>query len=172
LFGDAVTLGATYFRNDIKNLIDSNASFTSYANVGKAETDGVEAFVAYEPMESLSLRADYTYTEANDEILHQELLRRPKHKASLEAKWRPTERLLIDADVLFVGSWIDTNRQGTIARLKADSYATANIAVSYDLTDELTAYGRIANLFDEHYENPIGFLHPGRGFFAGIKAKI
>jgi vitamin B12 transporter len=171
-FDDTVTLGAIYFRNDIKNLIDTNASFTSYVNVGKAETDGVESFVAYQPMESLSLRADFTYTEANDEILQQELLRRPKYKATLEAKWRPTEALLVDADVLFVSSWIDINREGTIPRLKADGYTTADIAVSYDLTDELTAYGRIANLFDEHYENPIGFLHPGRGFFAGIKARI
>ena len=95
LFSDAVQFGATYFRNDIKNLIDDNASFTSYANVGKAETDGVEAFIAYQPIETVNLRADYTYTEANDEIAHLELERRPKNKVSVDARWHATASSVI-----------------------------------------------------------------------------
>jgi vitamin B12 transporter len=172
VFADAVQFGATYFHNDIKNLIDYNASFTSYANVGKAETDGVEAFVAYEPVKTVDLRADYTYTEANDEVLNQELLRRPKHKASLDAKWKATSALSFDVDLLYVSAWIDTNREGTIPRLNAPGYTTVNVAANYDISDEFTVYGRISNLTGEHYQDPDGFLRPGRGFFAGIKAKI
>lgn len=172
LLSDAIKLGATYFRNDIKNLISNNATFTSYANVGKAGTDGVEAFVSYQPLASLSLRADYTYTEANDEILHLELLRRPKNKASLDVKWQATQALSFDADILGVSAWVDTNRQGTIPRLKAPGYVTADLAANYEITENLSVYGRIANLFDAHYQEPEGFLRPGRGFFAGIKAGI
>jgi len=172
LLSGAIELGATYFRNDIKNLISNNATFTSYANVGKAETDGVEAFVSYQPLASLSLRADYTYTEANDEILHLELLRRPKNKASVDVKWQATPDLSFDADVLGVSAWTDTNREGTIPRLEAPGYITADLAVNYELTENLSAYGRITNLLDEHYQEPEGFLQPGRGFFAGIKASI
>ena len=172
LFDDVIEFGATYFRNDIKNLIDSNATFTSYANVGKAETDGVESFVSYQPVQTVTLRADYTYTEANDQILDQELLRRPKNKASLDAKWQATPTLSFDADFLYVGPWIDTNREGTIPRLTTPGYTTTNIAINYAITDEFTIYGRVANLFDETYQDPDGFLRPGRGLFAGIKAKI
>jgi vitamin B12 transporter len=52
------------------------------------------------------------------------------------------------------------------------SYVTANIAITYGITNEFTIYGRGSNLFDEQYQNPDGFLHPGRGLFAGVNAEI
>jgi vitamin B12 transporter len=169
---DKVQFGATYFHSNIKNLIDDNASFTSYANVGRAETEGVESFISYRPIQAVTLRADYTYTEANDEILGQELLRRPKHKVSLDAKWQATKDLSFDADLRYVSSWIDGNRDFSIPRLTAPGYTTADIAVRYDITDRLTVYGRVNNLLDEHYQDPVGYLRPSRSFYAGIKAKI
>ena len=174
---DQVQLGATYFRNDIKNLIDDNITFSSYTNVDKAKTEGVEAFIAYQPIQSVNLRADYTYTEAigtqpNNGIFDQELQRRPRNKLSLDVKWQATEKLSFDADVLHVSSWIDGNRQFTITDLKAPGWTTADVAVNYAINDMFTVYGRVSNLFDEHYQDPFGFLRPGRGFYAGIKAKI
>ena len=44
--GGRARFGATYFYNNITNLIDSNATFTSYTNVGKARTSGVEVFAS------------------------------------------------------------------------------------------------------------------------------
>jgi vitamin B12 transporter len=56
--------------------------------------------------------------------------------------------------------------------LTAPGYTTADIAVRYDITDRLTVYGRVNNLLDEHYQDPVGYLRPSRSFYAGIKAKI
>ena len=42
-------------------------------------------------------------------------------------------------------------------------YTTVNLATTYDLTQHLALFGRIDNLFDRHFENPIGFLQPGIG---------
>ena len=167
-----LNFGVTYFHNSIKNLIDDNADFTSYANVGRAMTQGVESFVAYQPLKSLTLRLDYTYTEATDEILHQELLRRPKHKASLNTNWQATRRLSFNATVLAVGSWIDGNRDFTIPRLTAPGYTTATLAANFDVNSVLCVFGRIDNLFDHHYQDPVGFLQPSFGAFAGIKVKL
>jgi vitamin B12 transporter len=33
-------------------------------------------------------------------------------------------------------------------------------------------YGRVNNLFDRHYQDPIGFLQPSIGAFAGAKVKF
>ena len=169
---DSVQFGATYFRNNIKNLITDNADFTSYANVGRAVTDGVESFASYQPMQALTLRADYTFTQAYDDILHEVLLRRPKHKASVMAEWRPTGKLSIAPSVLYVGSWIDGNRDFSIPRLTAGGYTVANVAASYDLTDTLSIFGRVDNLTGRHYEEPVGFLQPSRGVYAGVKARF
>ena len=170
--GHDLSFGATYFRNDIRDLITDDASFTSYANIGRARTDGVESFLAYQPVKALTLRLDYTFTEAIDEILHQELLRRPKHKASLNAGWQATARLSLHATVLSVSDWIDGNRDFSIPRLRASGYTTADIAASFDISSKLAVYGRISNLLDRRYQNPTGFLQPGRGAYAGVELRL
>ena len=173
LFEETVRFGATYFRNNIKNLIDSNADFTSYANVGRARTDGVESFISYQPASSYSARLDYTFTEAFDQTDDTVLLRRPKHKASLRNSWQATTRLSLDATVLYVGSWVDGNRDFTnLEPLNAASFTTVNLAANFDLNEHLSVYGRINNLFDRKYQDPIGFLQPTIGAYAGIKAKF
>jgi vitamin B12 transporter len=169
---DSLRFGITYFHNDIKNLIDDNADFTSLINVGRAVTDGVESFLSYQPAPTLNFRLDYTYTQATDEISHQELLRRPRHKGTLNADWQATGRLSLNATVLVVGSWIDGNRDFSIPRMTAPGYTTVNLAGSYELNSHFGVYARVANLFNRHYENPTGFLQPSAGAFAGIKAKF
>ncbi|HEX3912902.1 MAG TPA: TonB-dependent receptor [Steroidobacteraceae bacterium] len=172
LAGESLRLGVTYFHNSIKNLIADSADFTTDINVGRALTDGVESFVAYRPMQSLTFRVDYTYTEATDEIAHQELLRRPKHKGSLNTAWQATSRLSFNATLLAVGSWVDGNRDFSVSRLNAAGYTTVDAAAAYQINEHLDVYGRLTNLLDRHYENPVGFLQPSFGAFAGIKAKF
>jgi vitamin B12 transporter len=172
LIADRLRFGATYFHNNIKNLIDDNADFTTEINVGRAVTQGVESFVAYQPIQPLTLRLDYTYTEAMDEIADQELLRRPKHKGSLSAAWQATSRWSLNASVLSVSSWVDGNRDFSVARLNAPPYTTVDMAAAYEVNRNLSVYGRVTNLLDRHYENPVGFLQPSIGAFAGIKTKF
>jgi vitamin B12 transporter len=115
------------------------------------------------------LRADYTFLIAKDDILDQELLRRPKNKASLDAAWRVTEAVVLSATLLYVGPWVDVNRAGTVTGLTANGYTLVNLAASYDLGNGLSAYGRIDNLLDRRYQNPIGFQQPGLGVYAGVR---
>ena len=172
LAADTLRFGVTYFHNNIKNLIDDNADFTSLTNVGRAVTDGVESFASYQPIQPLTLRMDYTYLQATDEILHQELLRRPKHKGSFNAAWQATSRLRLNATLLSVSSWIDGNRDFSIPRLSAPGYTTVDFAAGYDLTSHWALFARITNLFNRHYQNPDGFMQPTVGAFAGVKAKF
>ncbi len=167
-----ISFGATYFRNNIRNLITDNADFTSYANIGRARTDGVETFVAYQPTKTVTLRLDYTYTEAVDEVLNQQLLRRPKHKASLNGSWQATTRLSFHTTVLTVGDWADGNRNFSIPRLRAPGYTTVDMAANFDLNESVALLGRIDNLCNRRYQNPTGFLHPGIGAYAGVKLRL
>jgi vitamin B12 transporter len=171
LFG--VTGGLTWFHNDIRNLIATDpVTFSTNINIGRARTQGVEAYLAWQPLDTLKLRADYTYTEAEDRGTRLELVRRPKSKISADARWQAMEALSLDASLLYVGSWIDGSRDFSVSRLEAHPYLTVDIAASYALTDNLAVTGRVANLFDKTYENPTGFLQPARAFYAGIKANF
>jgi vitamin B12 transporter len=172
LFSNSLRVGVTYFRINIKNLIATSPDGTTNVNIGRAKTDGVESFVAYQPVRSLTLRLDYTFTQATDEIAHLTLLRRPKNKESLVTTWQASDRLLLTATVLSVSSWVDGNRDFSIPRLNASPYTTADVAGSFDLTKHWALTARITNLFNRHYQNPDAFDQPTIGAFAGIKAKF
>jgi vitamin B12 transporter len=169
LLSDRVRFGATYFHNDIKNLIVVNSTFDSYANVGQAITEGVETFAAAVLTDRLKVRGDYTYTRAVDATTGLALLRRPKHKASVTVAWNPYDPLVLSATVLHVGSWIDGNRSFTIPRLTAPGYTVVNVAANYTVNQHLKLFARADNLFDEKYQNPTGFERPGLGVYAGMR---
>jgi vitamin B12 transporter len=176
LVGETLRVGATYYYNRVRNLIvaapASDGFNITYANIGRAHTDGVESFVAYNPVKALTLRADYTYTQAIDDGSDQELLRRPKHKASLNAAWQATSAFSLNATLLTVSSWIDGNRDFSIPRLRAPGYTVVNLAASFAIDKHITVFGRVENLFDRHFQNPVGFLQPTVGAFAGIRAQL
>jgi len=169
--GANTSFGATFYYNNIKNLIDDNSTFTSLTNVGKAITQGVEAYAQTKFIDDLTLRADYTYTDAHDMVLNEALLRRPKHKVTLDARWQAMEQLSLDANLTYVSSWVDGNRSFTISRLNAPGYTLANLSASYELNENLTIDGQITNLLDQHYQNPTGFLAPSLGWYLGVKVK-
>jgi vitamin B12 transporter len=169
LLDKRVHFGATYFHNDIRNLINFNDSFTSTVNVGRATTQGVESLATYRPWQPLTLRADYTFTLAEDDIAHQELQRRPKDKASLNATWQVTAEASLSATILYVGPWLDVSRAGTASGIVANGYTIVNLAGSYELGHGVTAFARINNLLDRQYQDPTGFQHQGLGVFAGLR---
>ena len=170
--GGKLRIGATGFHERIRNLIEDNETFTSYENIGRATTYGAETFVAIEPSRQVSLRVDYTYLVARDDIAKQELLRRPKNRITGTAAWRPTERLSLSMTGLYVGARVDGNRDFSIPRLTAGPYAVFGVAGEYALTKRLAVFGRIDNLLDRRYEDPTGFQRPGLGAFAGLKARL
>jgi len=43
-----------------------------------------------------------------------------------------------------------------------------NVAANYQVNPTLKTFARIDNLFNEHYQNPTGFLRPGIGAYAGV----
>ena len=100
------------------------------------------------------------------------LLRRPRHKASLNASWQAMEPLTLDATLLYVGPQIDGNRDFSIPRFKTTDTVTLDLAASYKLTETWGLFGRIENATDTNYQSPTGFLRPGIGAFGGIKVNL
>jgi vitamin B12 transporter len=171
LFDGGFAFGATYFENEVDDLIEgfvfvpSRGLFTA-ENVDEAETYGVETFVNARPLEGLSVELNYSYVRAEDKLTGQDLTRRPKHKADVNLAWRPLEELSLNLEVLFVG------RRAEIGSARLGSYALTNLAASYEIYEHLSAFARITNLFDREFQDPFGFEHPGVGAFAGVKTSF
>ena len=172
LLGGVLTGGATWFHNDIRNLIvNGPAPFFLFGNIGRARTQGVETFLAWKASDTLNLRADYTYTDAIDAGTHLALARRPRNMLSLTGDWQALPDLSLDATLLVTGPQADIDRESG-ARLKLGGHTLLNLAASYRLTDTWSVFGRIDNVFDETYQSPQGFLRPGIGATAGLKVNL
>lgn len=169
LFDDLLRFGATYYQNNITDLIEINDTFTSYTNIGRAKTYGCEAFSSFAITPELNVRVDYTLTIARDEMTELELLRRPRNKLSMQAAWKPIDTISLSTTLVFVGRFIDGSRNFSIPRLNAPGYTVVNVAAHYEAGKNLSIFGRIDNLFNVRYENPTGFLAPGLGAYAGLR---
>jgi vitamin B12 transporter len=177
LLNDRIRFGATYFHNDLTNLITSGVIVDSTGNpvntsvnIGRAETYGLESFASFAITPTLNLRADYTYTIARDELTGDELLRRPKNKVSVTSSWKAMDDLTLSATINHVSSWKENFVGNNFEPgFRAPGFTTVNLAANYKASDRITLFGRIDNLFNVKYEDPAGFLRPGFGVFAGVR---
>lgn len=164
------TIGATYFRNDFKDLIDFEGG--RYINIAKAKAEGLELFTSVKPFDDLVLRFNYTYTDTEDKRTGEDLLRRPKNKLGLDLNYHFLKKGNANLGVIYVGKRDDKEwdpSTWTARRVKLDQYTLLNLAASYDITKNFQIFGRVDNLFDKDYEEVSGYGTPGLSFFGGIK---
>ncbi|WP_200372025.1 TonB-dependent receptor plug domain-containing protein [Rhodovibrio salinarum] len=170
LLDSRVRFGATYFQNDIEDgvttVFDSNFNSTTVNNAD-IETSGVETFVAVEPLDRLSVRVDYTYLSAEDADTGQSLVRRPKHKVTVQARWRPTDRLTLSGGLRGIAGVTDIGLNG--GRVDLNDYLVARVAGSYRINDWSEITARVENLTNNDYETADGFKAPGLEAFVGTR---
>ena len=177
------TVQATYFKERLQNEIagfvfDPTTFFFTAENVdGTSHRKGVEMALQGSITDKFAAAATYTYLDADQldgaggstaEI------RRPRHMASANLNYRFMDsRGNINLNLSYTGDQYDTFFPPGAAgqRVKLDSYTLVNLAASYQATDRVRVYGRIENLFDENYEDVIGFSTPGIGAFIGVQVK-
>ncbi|WP_276670498.1 TonB-dependent receptor plug domain-containing protein [Chlorobium limicola] len=168
---DGLKVAATYFRTDYEDRIDFDMTDWKYVQVdGTTKTRGVESYIELRPADGLSLTGTYTYTYTEDADGN-ELKRRPKHKASLNASYAVSDKATVSTNMQWVGTRLDTGAKSEDCEAtgKLDSYFLVNLTGSYRLNDHVELYGRIDNLFDEFYEEAWKYATPGRSAYAGVK---
>ena len=97
------------------------------------------------------------------------LLRRPLHKAALDITWLVAEeRGSVTLSILYIGEREDLDPVA-FTTVTAEDYVLVNLAAQYKLTDQVELLGRVVNLFDEDYEDVLGFETPGTSAYAGVR---
>jgi len=175
---DRLSLDATYFMNTFKNLIDwasTQTGPTEYTynpvNVDDATMKGWELGIVLKPADAISIDGSYTRTETEDKSTGEELDRRPKDKASVTASWSPG-KANVTVTYNYVGERWDKDHT-----VKLDSYGKTDLALSYDVTKEISLFGRVENLNDKKYTEAMStattsFGTAGRSYYAGLKASF
>jgi vitamin B12 transporter len=173
-----VSIGLTYFHNDLSNLIGFNGLFETL-NLGAARTQGIEAEIRVTPITDLTFLATYTYldtekTSATD-ISPPEgarLPRRPRNEAYASASYLWSKKLRTTLEAKWVNAREEINRNFIGPNFDIEDYAFVNFAAEYEINKCVSVFARVNNLTDEKYSEVFGFPALGRTAFAGFKVRF
>ena len=176
LWENRVTIGATYFHNDLSNLIGFNGLFETL-NLGAAETQGIETELRMQPMVDLVFTASYTYLDAEktssadiNQPQGSRLPRRPRNEVYVSASYLWCKKLRTTIAAKFVNAREELNFGGP--NFDIEDYSFVNIAAEYEINSHMSLFGRIENLTNEHYAEVFGFPALGRAAYAGVKLRF
>ena len=154
-------IGLTYFDQDIVDLITFSFGIGGYENIDKATSSGVEVDGHYRLTEWLDAAISYSYIDAKDGA-GDTLIRVPEHSGDLLFSVNPDGRLSGTIQVKYNGEEQDPN--GVVA-----SWTRVDLAGRYDLSESVQLYARVENLFDEQYQQIIGYGTPGLSGHVGAR---
>lgn len=176
LNGKVVT-DVTYFASDFEdkiNLVTAGGGFIATpVNVpGISPRRGIETSVKVNPVDWLTIAANYTYTDARLADGTPEV-RRPRHAASGTATVKFLDgRARATVNVVYNGAMPDTWFKFPLVPVNLQSYTLVGGIISYDVTKWATAYVRAENVFNAQYEEVFSYRAPGFGAYAGLKMRL
>ena len=170
LWENRVTIGATYFHNDLSNLIGFNGLFDTL-------NQGIETELRAQPMVDLVFTASYTYLDAEktssadiNQPQGSRLPRRPRNEVYVSASYLWCKKLRTTIAAKFVNAREELNFGGP--NFDIEDYSFVNIAAEYEINWHMSLFGRIDNLTNEHYAEVFGFPALGRAAYAGVKLRF
>ena len=183
LFGNKVTVGATYFHRDTTDMIDFVSCFDDvvparcttqpdgyYDNVQQAEAKGVELSLAAQLTERLAFSANYTNMDSENaargsDNFGRSLQRRPDETANALVSYEWPLGLTTAVAVQHAGRSYDNVTNTAVL----DGYTLVDFRASYAVSKSLEVYGRVENAFDENYETIRRYGTLGRTFYGGLR---
>src|SRR5438552_3262 len=176
LWEKRITVGATYFHNDLSNVVGFDGQFRTL-NLGAAETQGLETELRATPIPDLDLRASYTYLEAEKtdaaniaQLQGARLPRRPRNEVYVSGSYLWWKKLRTTIEAKFVNAREELNFGGP--NFDIEDYSFVNFAAEYEINPQMSIFGRIDNLTGEHYAEVFGFPNLGTAAYAGMKVRF
>ena len=166
---NTVTIGATAFRNNIRNLIQYDLLLSQIMQTDRALTQGLEVNLRWQPCSAIGVNGSYTYLDAKNQTDAVRLVRRPRHQISGDLWVRPVDRLRVGLGLLYV---IDREDGFGADRADLEDYMRIRATALLSLSKNCEIFGRVENLLGERYQEVLGFPAPRTGVYAGVKVKF
>lgn len=182
LLGSRVRAEATLFHHDYDDqiaytVVDFTTFQGSFVNLGRTRARGLEVAVEAAPSPLVDVRAQYTLLDGEILVSSSEfdpvyavgqgLLRRPRHQASVSARFGPP-RANAGATLLFVGRRTDSDFSGLGLRDNA-GYTRLDLRARGRVARRLEAFVVAENVLDREYQEALGYPAPGRALRAGLR---
>ncbi|WP_158241517.1 TonB-dependent siderophore receptor [Novosphingobium sp. TH158] len=164
-----LALSLTWFQRRSTNLIAFSGMRSE--NIGRAESEGVEATLVMRPTDRLRVEAGYARVNAFNRSAPNDGKRlplRPADSASFSADWEAPFGLKLGATIWLVGDSFD-NAANTV---RNEGYSRIDLRAAMPVGDAVELFGRIDNLGDARYQTVSGYNTPGRSAFVGARIRI
>jgi vitamin B12 transporter len=156
----------TIFNTNVDNLIEYDMGTFSYTQATNSrKSQGVEFEGKLLAYDRISFDGSYAYVDAKTGT--EVAARVPKHDLSLSISANISPKINSNLEINHIMDYKDTV-SGSLVDMP--DYTVTNLAVSYDMPNNLMGYVRIQDLMDTDYETVKDFNTGGRQIFAGIRA--
>jgi vitamin B12 transporter len=193
LAGGKVSAWATHFDQRFRDMVVYDggvaAGEPNYRNGSAARARGIETGLTTSMSHSVTASVSYTYllaaaTEdgglASASFARGEpLIRRPAHSAALVLRSRLFDRATLGGSFTYVGRRDDVDfNQFPSQRVELPAYALVDLAGEVEILRPhygrpgVSGIIRVENLFNEDYDQVVGFAGRRRGVFGGAKVQF
>jgi vitamin B12 transporter len=187
LLDGAIEVGATYFHRNTSNQIVfiscgpqvgicTGRPFGTYDNFARARATGIELGLTLKPVEAFTVQANYSWIDAknltpSNPAIGDRLLRRPKQSLNVLLDYKWSHGLETGVSISHTGDSFDADFDANFntVLVKNNGYVLVDLRASYPLTEAVSLYARIENLFDEEYETSYLYGTPRRAAYAGVR---
>ena len=163
-------VSGTYFNRLEENFIDYvtidfDTFESQYQNISEDFTvQGVELELETRPIKNLQLRANYTFTENKDKMT----LRLPKHKVNASLGYDFSPKTYASFSYQYNASRVDTDFI-TYEDVTLDAYGLLDFYVSQKvMRNKIKIFAGLNNIFNEDYQELVGYTTKGRNFRVGF----
>nr|WP_283937915.1 TonB-dependent receptor [Sphingomonas caseinilyticus] len=174
-FGGSVTYFHQRLKDEIATVFLPDFSSTTENADGKSKRLGVELEGFYQHSDALRLTVNYAWLDASEPDVDDAQLkeqRRPKHSGSVAIDGT-SRRFTYGAAIAYTGERTDTNFDIIPSALvKLDPYWLASARIAYRVADPVEIHLRVANAFDDDYQDVFGYRTEGRSIHAGLRFAI
>ncbi len=179
-FGSRVTADFSGFYHDISDWIsrdyyeDDYTGVELYDNVEEVSMLGFETSLDIVFCEYFKMNLNYTYIDAenkSDKSVTDDVIGVPENKLGIGFNALiPKLLVVLDVQGIYVDGVYDnlpTTAKPDDEVVETDDHFTMNARVSRTFKDKYCIYAEVDNLFDQDYEEEIGFPSRGRNFRVG-----
>jgi vitamin B12 transporter len=178
---------ATIFQRKIKNGIDYDYSNYKYFNYGEQNARGFEVEVGYRN-DNWHFNMNYTLmkSEVNTakfaydagffsyfvvgDTTYSQLFRVPASSLNASASWQVNKKIHLSIFQRIAGKRYEPIFDS--APVKLDPYATTDLFGEYQIGKRIRIYGAVKNMWNEQYQEVLGFATRGRNYLLGIRLKL
>ena len=174
-----------YFDQDLRDEIDGfvydldSGLFTAANKSGDSQRRGMELIWQTQLSDQWGISGNYTYTDATEQAADGRgvtEVRRPENMAHVAVDFSFADgRGQLYGQVNYQDDQLDVFFDPTSfesSNVNLSGYTTVDLTFNWRFNETLQAFVKGQNIFDEDYEEVLGYARPGAAYTVGVKARF